>query len=288
MGATMLGLLAVPACGQSTAHKQAPVFETDPTRLVGCGYDRNADLLDPSVVARRLKAAHFNATSVGLFGHDSADPRDLAAVRRWLAQWLAAMRAQEIVTVVTITGTGGPDGGLSRAEFCDEWFRGCIDLLVSLGTTGVIVCPVAEGCIKEGASEPTRSKILRWYKITEARWPGMKGWNFQPRPSADDVPSGWIGIVHPQSRNDGYPGCLILTDAPMRPRYKTGRYPNETIVAPELTSLVRQFRAAGNGFIEWGTWERAEIGTVAIQAVGAAVLPLRQAQPPAGAKQGTK
>ena len=79
MGATMLGLLAVPACGQSTAHKQAPVFETDPTRLVGCGYDRNADLLDPSVVARRLKAAHFNATSVGLFGHDSADPRDLAA-----------------------------------------------------------------------------------------------------------------------------------------------------------------------------------------------------------------
>jgi hypothetical protein len=266
------------AGGQSITGKHAPVFETDPTHLVGCGYDRNADLLHPDVVARRLKAAHFNATSVGLFGHDSADPHDLAAARRWLAPWLAAMRAQGIVTVVTITGTGGPNGWLSRAEFSDEWFRGCIDLLVNLGTTGVIVCPVAEGCIKEGAGEPTRSKILRWYKITDAKWPGMKGWNFQPRPSADDVPSGWIGIVHPQSRNDGYPGCLILTDAPMRPRYKTGQYPMETIIAPELTSLVRQFRAARKGFIEWGAWERAEIDTVAIQAVGAAILPLGHAQ----------
>ncbi|MHB8520340.1 MAG: apiosidase-like domain-containing protein [Limisphaerales bacterium] len=246
-------------------------FETNPARLIGCGLDRNGDLLNPDTVARALKAAHLNATSVGFFGHDSADPHNLDAARRWLTPWLAAMRAQGILTVVTITGTGGPDGGLSRAEFSDEWFTACINLLVSLGTNGVMVCPVAEGCIKEGADEPTRSKIFRWHHITAARWPGMKGWNFQPRPSVGDVPPGWTGIVHPQSRRDGYPGCLILTDAPLFPRYKTGRYPNEVIIPSELTSFVRQVRAAGKGYIEWGTWERAEIDTAAIKAVGAAV-----------------
>ena len=97
-------------------------FETNPARLIGCGFDRNGDLLNPYTVARALKAAHLNATSVGFFGHDSADPHDLDAARRWLTRWLAAMRAQGILTVVTITGTGGPDGGLSRAEFSDEWF----------------------------------------------------------------------------------------------------------------------------------------------------------------------
>jgi hypothetical protein len=244
-------------------------FETNPARLIGCGFDRNGDLLNPYTVARALKAAHLNATSVGFFGHDSADPHDFDAARRWLTPWLAAMRAQGILTVVTITGTGGPDGGLSRAEFNDEWFTTCINVLVSLGTNGVMVCPVAEGCIKEGADEPTRSKILRWHHITAARWPGMKGWNFQPRPSPGDVPPGWIGIVHPQSRGDGYPGCLILTDAPLFPRYKTGRYPTETIVPSELSAFVRQVRAAGKGYVEWGTWEHAEIDTAAIQAVGA-------------------
>jgi hypothetical protein len=244
-------------------------FETDPTRLVGCGFDRNGDLLNPNEVARALKAARLNATSVGFFGHDSADPHDLKAVRRWLTPWLAAMRAEGILTLVTITGTGGPDGWLSRAEFSDEWFTSCINVLVSLGTNGVMVCPVAEGCIKEAADEPTRSKILRWYRITAERWPGLKGWNFQPRPSPGDVPPGWIGIVHPQSRGDGYPGCLILTDAPLFPRYKTGRYPTEAIIPSELTAFVRQVRAAGKGYVEWGTWERAEIDTAAIQAVGA-------------------
>jgi len=245
-------------------------FETNPARLIGCGFDRNGDLLNPYTVAQALKAAHLNTTSVGFFGHDSADPHDLDAARRWLTPWLAAMRAQGILTVVTITGTGGPEGGLSRAEFSDEWFTACINLLVSLGTNGVMVCPVAEGCIKEGADEPTRSKILRWHHITAARWPGMKGWNFQPRPSPGDVPPAWIGIVHPQSRGDGYPGCLILTDAPLFPRYKTGRYPTEAIIPSELTAFVRQVRAAGKGYVEWGTWERAEIDTAAIQAVGTA------------------
>jgi hypothetical protein len=245
-------------------------FETNPARLIGCGFDRNGDLLDPYAVARALKAAHLNATSVGFFGHDSADPHNLDAARCWLTPWLAAMRAQGILTVVTISGTGGPDGDLSRAEFNDEWFTACINLLVSLGTNGVMVCPVAEGCIKEGADEPIHSKILRWHHITAARWSGLKGWNFQPRPSRGDVPPGWIGIVHPQSRGDGYPGCLILTDAPLFPRYKTGRYPTEAIIPSELTAFVRQVRAAGKGYVEWGTWEHAEIDTAAIQAVGAA------------------
>jgi hypothetical protein len=278
----MIGLTVLLAAGDMAAENGSPPerppsppatvvsFETNPARLNGCGFDRNGDLLNPYTVALTLKGAHLNATSVGFFGHDSADPHNLGAARHWLTPWLAAMRAQGILTIVTITGTGGPDGGLSRAEFSDEWFTACINLLVSLGTNGVMVCPVAEGCIKEGADEPTRSKILRWHHITAARWPGMKGWNFQPRPSPGDVPPGWIGIVHPQSRGDGYPGCLILTDAPLFPRYKTGRYPTETIIPSELTAFVRQVRAAGKGYVEWGTWEHAETDTAAIQAVGAA------------------
>lgn len=180
------------------------------------------------------------------------------------------MRSRNIITIVTLTGTGGPNGGLSQAKFSNEWFKSMIDAMNEIGTHLVILSPFCEGNIKEGATEPTKSKIYGWKKITEDNWSGSKGWNYQCVPTPREVPSGWIGIYHPQNWGQGYAGQVCITDAPIRPGFTTGDYPNQEVIPEKLTELAKQVRGAGKGFIKWGQWEKPEIETDAIDAVAGA------------------
>ena len=245
-----------------------PEPELDPTKWLGVGFDRNGDLLDPVEVADQLVRNGLNCTSVGIVGRDNNDPFDMVAVRKWLPKWIEAMRAKNIVTIVTLTGTGGPDGGLGRPQFSDDWFNSMLDVMIEIGTDLVVLSPYCEGNIKEGAQEPAKSKIRGWANFVDERWTGMKGWNYQCNPKLSEVPTGYIGIYHPQRWDWGYAGQVCITDAPISPRFMTGDYPNEQVIPDQLEAIARQTREAGKGFIKWGQWEHAEIETAAIEALG--------------------
>jgi hypothetical protein len=247
-----------------------------PNQILGTGYDRNGDIIDATKVAQLHAMAGLNACSVGFFGRDSNDFTDIEAAKKFLTNWVTVMRNYNIFTLITITGTGGTNwqngGGLALAKYDDAWFNSCLNVILELGPELIMCTPVAEGNIKEGAVEPAKSKIIRWYALTKQRLVGFQlGWNYQCVPTPSQVPSGWVGICHPQTWEAGYANQIVLTDAPINPRITTGTYPTEVVIPSQLTALAKQCRQAGKGFIKWGQWENNTMGDNGIEtdAIGA-------------------
>jgi hypothetical protein len=241
--------------------------------LLGVGCDRNGDLINPVEYAALLSANGQNATSIGFFGRDDNDPMQVEAQYVWLLKWLTAMRAKGITTLITSAGTGGGDGGLANSRFSDAWQSRVLAVMKRLGPELVIYSPVCEGNIKEASDPNVQRKILGWHTMTQVQLVGWKlGWNFQCRPTPQDVWPGWIGICHPQNWSDGFPGQIILTDARMTPRINEhdGDYPNEVVIPGALTNFFTQRTKAGISCIYWGQWETNKINTAAVAAVAVA------------------
>lgn len=247
--------------------KPKRIYFVDPATCVGTGYDRNGDFLDPAEVAKKLYKAGLNATSIGFFGHDTNDFMDVKGQKKWLTAWVNAMREYNILTLITLTGTGGGEGGFGHPKYTDQWIRDIVDVVVSLGHELVMICPTAEGDIKEGATEPARTKFRKLHDEINARWTGLKGYNLITNPHPTQVPEGWIGIYHPQAWGRGYKGQLCVTDAKVRPDINQGQYPNEKVIPDKLTAFAQQTHDEGKGFIYWGQRDNKEIEQAALDAL---------------------
>jgi hypothetical protein len=162
-GLSLLLLLLLPwlCFGESSA----PSGQSKPARpLVGYGLVNRWHTIDPVELADLLAENGLNFTQIEYVPwFDEKGKEGLSAqtdVNR-AVQFVAAMRARQITTLITVVNWNGP----AQREQGEEWFAARLDEIKN--RVGV------EWVILEGVSEPEGEKSHRWMELARQTWPGM-------------------------------------------------------------------------------------------------------------------
>jgi hypothetical protein len=143
-----------------------------PERLVGYGIVNHWHEVDPDVLAERLQHHGLNLTLIEYVPGDwragGPDPDVVVpVVRARLPGFVAAMRARDIWTFVTLVNANGAQ---QRAKD-DAWFRNQLDFVRdAVGTDRVILQAVSE-------ARGTPAELLKlegWTRTVALEWPGEK------------------------------------------------------------------------------------------------------------------
>lgn len=247
----------------SSGHTGGVSFVEEPPDAHGYGVVNGwmLDSFDTTTFAAALRYYGWNTTHIELMGwSDTSAWGSEASIDDRLVKahaFIATMRKHGITTFVNIvnanvgSGKYGDDKRWPVSKIPDAWFERIANYFCTeIGTELVVLQPW---------SEPRSTKVEKWAKYLQSRWPGRLCWNSDSRPSSH--PAGyWAHEYHPASTSDvgKGAGCIVTTDHSSVLR-QLGTWAGKTDTAA-LNAYAARCHAAGRGFIQYdfgrrGGWE---------------------------------
>lgn len=288
----LVGLLAIGLLS-GCATPKFDKYASQPSEMIGFGVDQSWMYVDADKLGDALVKAKVNTTSIGLFScnKDNTATQTLPwgyymdyfdDVKPVLTKFLDSMKKRRITVYVTLVGWNQMNGNLDPqtgkgatigcARYNAAWFSGIVDYFVERGTDGIILCTAGEPVPNYGPGGAYMAKFNEFTAILNSKWSGMKGWNYNVRPST--APAGYWIETHPQKSNEKFPAnCIVLTDGPAASEF--GNYDPVTrfiVNGPGLQAWIQRIHAEGKGFIWWGmTFDGNSVDYEGIKTIGGAV-----------------